>query len=467
MDEQPNDGKENVPLRVTKPKIPPVAPHHLLPPKEEESILRRSLKEIGEDMKKMEDLITLTEDIIRRERERDREFYLRERRRKLSQNPSIPRHLFQVQKIEPFDAQRNAQQIALNKLQSLEVPPAHSLSPENVVKCEPIKSSPLTLRKKITQRFKRKSFKWEKSNKNSSNTGDMELTSAPASATLHRQQSTTTVKSPTLKINNVKSTGRKLIRFSPRRYRSRLTFRNGKIGCIDAENVAAHQTCVEKTHAIVSYITSDLDDYHNTANKMTLKRPSLTSNISGILSEESSESLDDLPNSNSYFNFDYSATESDDRGIADDDFYMNSLSDIDSFTVQPKSDEELATAFTEQVGSRGCTVDDIVDDDEVYHDVVVVDGDDDVIVGTVEQPPNDVEMGNCNNVVVGDTDGITMTTAPTDVNESVGTNFRASTSDPTSLDYIDENVSPSAKKRPSDSEEKAPNSAMSNHSNIT
>lgn len=72
-DQQPNDSKENVPVQVTKLKIPPVAPHHLLPPKEEESILRRSLKEIGEDMKKMEDLITLTEDIIRSDRDRDRE----------------------------------------------------------------------------------------------------------------------------------------------------------------------------------------------------------------------------------------------------------------------------------------------------------------------------------------------------------------------------------------------------------
>lgn len=457
MDEQPNDGKENVPVRMSKPKIPPVAPHHLLPPKEEESILRRSLKEIGEDMKKMEDLITLTEDIIRRERERDREFYLRERRRKLSQNPSIPRHLFQVQKIEPH---RNAQQIALNKLQSLEVPPAHSLSPENVAKNDQMKSSPLTLRKKITQRFKRKSFKWERSNKNSSNgTGEIEPSSAPASASV-QQQSTTTIKSPTLKINSVKSTGRKLIRFSPRRYRSRLTFRNGKIGCIDAENVAANQTCVEKTHAIVSYITSDLDNYHNTTNKTTIKRPSLTSNISGILSEVSSGSLDDLPNSNSYFNFDYSATESDDRGIADDDFYMNSLSDIDSFTVQPKSDEELATTFTEHMGGKGSAGDDISGGDGGEND-------DEMIVGTVfeqRSPPNDVEMGNTTDAV-GDTD--TIFTAPTGVDDGGATNLRASGSDPTSLDYIDENVSPSAKNRPYDSEEKAPTSAMSNHSNIT
>lgn len=342
----------------------------------------------------------------------------------------------------------------MNKLQSLEIPPAHSLSPESVTKNEQVKiSSPLTLRKKITQRFKRKSFKWEKNNKNSSNAGEAESSSAPASATFyqHHQQSpaNTTIKSPTFKINSVRSTGRKLIRFSPRRYRSRLTFRNGKIGCIDAENVNANQTCVEKTHAIVSYITSDLDHYNNATHKMTMKRASLTSNISGILSEESSESLDDLPNSSSCFNFDYSATESDDRGIADDDFYMNSLSDIDSFTVQPKSDEELATTFLENLqdhsgGGVG----------------------DDVIEGTVQQssPPNDVETGNNNGM---DTDAITIITAPTCADDCGRTNLRTSASDPTSLDYIDENVSPSAKHRLYDSEEKAPTSAMSNHSNIT
>lgn len=349
--------------------------------------MRRSLKEIGEDMKKMEDLITLTEDIIRRERERDREFYLRERRRKLSENPSIPRHLFQIQKIEPLETRRP------QHIPSLELPKDQTPSPEHMKE----NKIPLTLRKKITKRFKRKSFKSEK--RKNVNSQD-EPTIKPNQA----------LKSPTLKINTVGKSGRKLIRFSPRRYRSRLYFRNGKIGCIDAENVSAHQTNVEKTHAIVNYITSDLD-YTNA----TAKRSSLTSNISDILSEQSSESLDDLPNSNSYFNFDYSVTESDDRGIADDDYYMNSLSDIDSFTVQPKSDEELAT-FADQTT--------------------------DVIEGAVQQESIDEEMGN---------------------NDAATPNMPTSASDPALLDYIDETTS----KNLPDSEDKAPNSAMSNHSNIT
>lgn len=64
--------------------VPAIAPRHLLPPQEEESILRRSLKDITDDIKKMEDFITVTEDIIRRERQRDLDFYHREMKRKIN-----------------------------------------------------------------------------------------------------------------------------------------------------------------------------------------------------------------------------------------------------------------------------------------------------------------------------------------------------------------------------------------------
>ncbi|XP_031633668.1 cyclic nucleotide-gated cation channel beta-3 [Contarinia nasturtii] len=389
------DEQDDNQTKSNKAGIPPVAPHHLLPPKEEENILRRSLKEIGEDMKKMEDLITLTEDILRRERQRDREFYLRERRRKLSENPSIPRHLFQVQKIESKDTQKSQQ------LQNFDVPTSETKTPSP----QKENKSPLTLRKKITKRFKRKSFKSDK-RKNSTTVDD------------ETQPQNQPLKSPTLRINTVSGKSvRKLIRFSPRRYRSRLYFRNGKIGCIDPENVAANQTDIEKTHAIVNYITSDLGNY---TSPMAAKRSSIKSNISKILSEESSESLDDLPNSNSYFNFEYSATESDDRGIADDDYYVNSLSDIDSFTVQPKSDEEL-TIFKDQT--------------------------DDVIEGAIQEQSVDEEMGN------------------NDASVAISTPKKLSTSasDPAMLDFIDETTS----NHPNDMDEKPPHSAMSNHSNIT
>lgn len=379
MNDSKKEEKQNGANKAVKSIIPPVAPHHLLPPKEEENILRRSLKEIGEDMKKMEDLITLTEDIIRRERERDREFYLRERRRKLSANPSIPRHLFQVQKIEPREPQPS---------QLLEIP---SYKAESLQKPKESKN-PLTLRKKITKRFRRKSIKSDK--RKNSNAQDEPPTNP-------------VLKSPTLKINTV---GHKLIRFSPRKYRSKLFFRDGRIGCIDAENVSASQTNIEKTHAIVNYITSDVE--HSDAMG---KRASLTSNISDILSEQSSGSLDDLPNSNSYFNFDCSATESDDRAIDDDiDDFMNSLNGIDSFTVQPKSDEEL------DIGPESTA---------------------NVIEGAVKF--SDAETGD----------------------NDASPNMPTSASDPALVDYVDETTA----KHLADSEDnnKAPTSAMSNHSNIT
>lgn len=44
--------------------------------------LRKSLEEISKDIREIEDFITVTEDILKRERERDREFYERERQRR-------------------------------------------------------------------------------------------------------------------------------------------------------------------------------------------------------------------------------------------------------------------------------------------------------------------------------------------------------------------------------------------------
>lgn len=43
---------------------------------------RKSLEELSKEIKEIEDFITVTEDILRRERERDREFYARERQRR-------------------------------------------------------------------------------------------------------------------------------------------------------------------------------------------------------------------------------------------------------------------------------------------------------------------------------------------------------------------------------------------------
>lgn len=378
-----------------KSNVPAVAPHHLLPPTEEENILRRSLKEIGEDMKKMEDLITLTEDIIRRERERDKELYIRERRRKLSENPSIPRHLFQIQSI---DFQRRAShdpQATQDQSRNLAIPLSNSPPPQHPIDLK----SPMSFRKRLTKRFKRKSIKSDK-RKNSVS-----------------ESSPKPTKSPTLKVN---AATRKLIRFSPRKYGSRLTFRNGKIGCIDAENVNANQTNVEKTHAIVNYITSEL------SYPAEGKRTSVVSNISDILSEQSSPSLNDLPNNNSYFNFDCSATESDDRGMADDDFCVNSLSEIESFTVHAKADDEPLVL---EPADESC----------------------EVIEGAIEQLP-DEEKGTND----------AMPNEPTSA-EQVTILYAASTLDSTLVNFEDE----TAGKSNCVAEEKAPPSAMSNHSNAT
>lgn len=91
------------------------------------------------------------------------------------------------------------------------------------------------------------------------------------------------------------------------------------------------------------------------------------------------------------------------------------MTDIDSFTVQPKSDDEIAT-FPDQNAT----------------DVIEID---------IQHQSLDEEMGN---------------------NEATP-NMPTSVSDPALVDYIDETTS----KSHADGEEKAPTSAMSNHSNIT
>lgn len=285
--------RESASIKSSSP-IPPVAPHHLLPPQEEENILRRSLKEITDDIKKMEDFITLTEDIIRRERERDREFYLRERRRKISENQinNARKHLFQV----PTNKQ-------------LAVPP--STNDTQMVRHKKENKTPTSFRKKFSYRLS--------SNK------------IGCKANLTKKSTTT------YKINGTKS-NRRLLKLSPRKCKSRLYFRNGKIGCINAdENMTDSRTNIEKTHAIIKYITDDID----IDNDLMLKRSSLTSNISDILSDESSASMEDIRTTNNYFNFDCSPVESENRDPIDfdDDSFVNSLSDMDLKPFSENKDE--------------------------------------------------------------------------------------------------------------------------------
>lgn len=272
------DAVENSGETSSKPSsaaVPPVAPHHLLPPQEEESILRKSLKEITEDIKKMEDFITLTEDIIRRERERDRELYLREkRRRKLAE--MVP---------EPLPVQQQG---------SSQVTASTSDQPNEISN-----KRPMSIRKKIVSRFSNKI--------GSSNSGNA------------RKRSTFRLKSAKSK--------RKILNFNPSKCPSRLTFRNGKVGCIDADESAAatdSRSNIEKTHAIVKSITDSVDQFVEPI--VCEKRASITSNFDDLLSDESSISLQ---NSNSFFNFECSPVESDDPIPTEDYLSVENLSDAE------------------------------------------------------------------------------------------------------------------------------------------
>lgn len=269
------NGSEPSPTPLTA--VPPVAPHHLLPPQEEENILRRSLKEITDDIKKMEDFITLTEDIIRRERERDRELYLREqRRRKMVE--MVP---------EPKSTQPQST--------SLAIPGRKEGNNEKITK------RPLSIRKQIVSRFSGNSNK------------------------IMCDDSTDAKKRSTFKLKSSKSK-RKILNFNPRKCPSRLYFRNGKVGCIDADESAAadSRTNIEKTHAIVKSITDSVDQFVEPI--VCEKRPSITSNFSDLLSDDSSISLQ---NSNSFFNFECSPVESDDPIPTEDYLCVEDLSDAE------------------------------------------------------------------------------------------------------------------------------------------
>lgn len=265
--------------------VPPVAPHHLLPPQEEECILRKSLKEINEDIKKMEDFITLTEDIIRRERERDRELYLREkRRRKLSEKQSdqltVPQPI--ASPVAPIQ----------NKEED---------ETKNEAENEEPKKRSLSIRKKIVSRFSGNSNK------------------------IANSESTSTKKRPTFKLKSTRSK-RKILNFNPRKCPSRLYFRNGKVGCIDADENAAtdNRSNIEKTHAIVKSITDSVDQFVEPI--VCEKRASITSTFSDLLSDDSSISLQ---NSNSFFNFECSPVESDDPLPMEDYMCVENLSDAE------------------------------------------------------------------------------------------------------------------------------------------
>lgn len=144
---------------------------------QERNSIRCSLEEISKDIKEIEDFITVTEDIIKREKERDKELYARERQRRCEE----------IQKYRETPCDRN-----------------------------------------------------NKENKS-------------PSASMHRKYS---LKSPIYKINTAKF--RKTKSGSPNKIkRSRLYFKNGRIGCMDSDDFSAN---IQSTHQIVKDIIQSEND---------------------------------------------------------------------------------------------------------------------------------------------------------------------------------------------------------------
>lgn len=135
----------------------------------DEGKLHKSLEEISKDIKELEDFITVTEEILKRERECDEQLYRRERQRK-----ALEKKMQQIKN-----------------------------------KCSPTKIC----------------FGRTDSSK---------------------------AKSPTFKVNITQK--RRIKTFSPKGQKSRLYFRNGKIGCLDAEEAVSN---LKSTHEMVKRIIND------------------------------------------------------------------------------------------------------------------------------------------------------------------------------------------------------------------
>ncbi|CAD7088316.1 unnamed protein product [Hermetia illucens] len=174
-------------------------------PKVNEDNIRRSLEEISREIKDIEDFITVTENIIRSERERDRELYARERRRKADEKRG---------KISDED------RIIINNKEN-KAPTA-------------IKQSPVLSRKNSQ-------------------------------------------KSPSFKINSYKV--KKAKPGSPKFLKSKLYFRNGKIGCADAEQSSTSN--IESTHALIKHILK----YENEKPLVSLE------SVEKVLSQEPEEQV--------------------------------------------------------------------------------------------------------------------------------------------------------------------------------
>lgn len=269
----------------SKQSLPSVASHHSFHSfhsHQEEQELCHSLQNVSANIKKFEDLVTLSEDMFRKERQMDRELYFREQQRQLT---------------EKMGQQKWAR------------------SPTN---CKVKKTTSPIASKSPTKRQRRR--RRRRSAKVSNNTLNPPAHSSP------------------------KRTNFKIYNFSPRRCRSRLYFRNGKIGCVDIAGTSSENLSnVQKTHAIVKSITENADIYPISA---ALKRSSFASTASDILSEDSSISFDDIPPCR--FNFESSLPDSDDPIPTDDLLAEN----YDGYDVpEPESRMKSLKLFDLESGS--------------------------------------------------------------------------------------------------------------------
>lgn len=275
----------------SKPKALPPVSQYMLSQQEEENILRRSLKEIAEDIQKMEQFITLTEDSIRRERERD---HFHEQEQKLT-GKQKPQNL--SKNVVSYDSQMQE--------------PQTSEKSGNVQKIENSNSSTKPKRKFSLEKFRRKLRR---------HANNDELKKCDGSKSAEKN-----TKPPTFKINSKHN--RKNLKFSPPKHKSRLHFRSSKVGCIEAEKDNNNPMNVEKTHAFVKDTTEP--------NPESLNSPCISPNIVDILSDDSLPSFDDLCDS-FCFHFDLSNEESRPDGLDESSIY--DYGDIEMQSITSKEE---------------------------------------------------------------------------------------------------------------------------------
>lgn len=259
-----------------KSSLPTVASNHSFQSfhsYQDEQELCKSLQNVSANIKKFEDLVAMSEEMFRKERQMDRELYFREQQRQLNE--------------------KMGQQM-------------WARSPGNYQAKQTV--SPIASRRPSKRSRRRRRRKTNRITCNTLN--------APSHSSPKRQHF-------------------KIYSFSPHRCRSRLYFRNGKIGCIDIGDASAtdhHLSSVQKTHAIVRSITENADIYPISA---ATERTSFAEQTSGMLSEESSLSFDNIPTSR--FNFELSLPDSDDP-MPTEELLASDYEDI-AASAHPKSVE--------------------------------------------------------------------------------------------------------------------------------